>query len=254
MQWFVEHEFRTADDPFKAIQEEIAALKQEEYDNLDSGLHHIRGQTDSEAIRIRSEYYLKRQHRLWDLEDLVAQALPAGIDAGFGGEAVRAWLISLYESVKSAAYWNESYEGDPTNDTWACCHLQGLFDKVLDCMAPLMAVAFAFRHRRPSTPAARRPRKPIKPRWDKVRRELWYGDHCCKRFRQRAPNQETILDVFQEEGWPARIDDPLPGSADMVRRQRLADTVRGLNSNSHIQFELDGTTEGVIWEPKDQRA
>jgi hypothetical protein len=31
-----------------------------------------------------------------------------------------------------------------------------------------------------------------------------------KEFKLPAPNQETILTAFQEEGWPPRIDDPLP--------------------------------------------
>src|SRR5947207_475841 len=35
-----------------------------------------------------------------------------------------------------------------------------------------------------------------------------------KHFRRPAPNQYLILDVFQEENWPERIDDPLPRLAD----------------------------------------
>ena len=30
-----------------------------------------------------------------------------------------------------------------------------------------------------------------------------------KQYRVPSPNQEAVLTVFQEEGWPPRIDDPL---------------------------------------------
>jgi hypothetical protein len=49
-----------------------------------------------------------------------------------------------------------------------------------------------------------------RPRWDKHLRELWLGPHLIKWFRVPAPDQERILDAFEEEGWPASIDDPLP--------------------------------------------
>ena len=88
-----------------------------------------------------------------------------------------------------------------------------------------------------------------KPRWDRERREFWFGDRLCKTFRQPAPNQTRILDAFEECGWPPRIDDPLPPRRDSDRRQRLADAAKGLNNNGVVRFELDGTTEGVLWKP-----
>ena len=52
-------------------------------------------------------------------------------------------------------------------------------------------------------------------------------------------------DAFQEEEWPDRIDDPLPGGADSVR---IAAAVMSLNSSlSRIRFPKDGTGEGVSW-------
>lgn len=89
------------------------------------------------------------------------------------------------------------------------------------------------------------------PVWDRDRRELSFKGKVVKRFRQPAPNQQPILDAFQEEGWPPRIDDPLPVTRGGDRRQRLADAVRGLNAMDFIRFELDGTTEGVLWKPTD---
>jgi|GEM_PF-2610792 len=68
-------------------------------------------------------------------------------------------------------------------------------------------------------------------------------------YDEASPNQTRLLDAFQELGWPRRIDDPIPLRRDPDRRQRLADTVPGLNSSKGLSFELDGTGEGVIWKP-----
>ena len=63
-------------------------------------------------------------------------------------------------------------------------------------------------------------RGPI-PRWDPVTRELWFDGVLVKRFRQKSPNQTLVLAVFQEDGWPPTIDDPIPGGADGGAPERL---------------------------------
>jgi hypothetical protein len=88
-----------------------------------------------------------------------------------------------------------------------------------------------------------------KPHWDSDRRELWFRGQLCKRFRQPAPNQVYVLKSFEELAWQAKTDDPLPPSPHVDRRERLADTVRALNSNDGIHFELDGTGKGILWAP-----
>jgi hypothetical protein len=90
-----------------------------------------------------------------------------------------------------------------------------------------------------------------KPVWDRERKELRVGRWIVKRFRWRAPNQELLLTVFEEEGWPPRIDDPLPRMPEQDPRRRLRDTIKCLNHNQQnrlIQFHGDGTGEGVLWE------
>lgn len=90
-----------------------------------------------------------------------------------------------------------------------------------------------------------------RPTWDPDRKELWFGPHVVKRFRFQSPNQETILIVFHEEGWPAKIDDPLPPVPNQTSRQRLHDAIKNLNRhrlNRVIRFAGDGTGEGVLWE------
>jgi hypothetical protein len=91
---------------------------------------------------------------------------------------------------------------------------------------------------------------PHVPCWDSDRRELRLGDVIVKRFRQPAKNQETILAAFQEDGWPRRIDNPLPGNGDTDAVDRMHDAVKMLNRHTHrlFRFFSDGIGEGVLWE------
>jgi hypothetical protein len=89
------------------------------------------------------------------------------------------------------------------------------------------------------------------PLWDRDRHELRLGTELIKQFKLPSPNQETILSVFHEENWPARIDDPLPPSKRINTKQRLHDTIKSLNRNQRtrlLRFLGDGTGEGVRWE------
>jgi hypothetical protein len=93
--------------------------------------------------------------------------------------------------------------------------------------------------------------KILQPHWDPRRRELRVGDKLVKRFRWPAVNQETVLAVFEEEGWPDRVDDPLPVVPEQDPKRRLHDTIKCLNRNQlHeiVHFRGDGTGEGVSWE------
>jgi hypothetical protein len=89
-----------------------------------------------------------------------------------------------------------------------------------------------------------------KPCWDGARRELSLGGQLVKHFRQPAVAQETILAVFEEDGWPPRIDDPLPHRPEQEPTHRLQNTIKSLNRHQlhHlIQFRGDGTGRGVRW-------
>lgn len=89
------------------------------------------------------------------------------------------------------------------------------------------------------------------PLWDGDRRVLTLNGLIVKQFKWAAVNQEAILAVFQEEGWPSRIDDPLPPESDQDTKRRLSDTIKCLNrkqTNRLIRFHGDGSGEGVIWE------
>jgi hypothetical protein len=89
------------------------------------------------------------------------------------------------------------------------------------------------------------------PEWDPIRHELKLAGEIVKQFRLPSPNQETILTVFQEEGWPTRIDDPLPQSPDVDSKERLHNTIRALNRHQRhrlLRIRGDGTGEGIMWE------
>jgi len=93
------------------------------------------------------------------------------------------------------------------------------------------------------------------PYWDADCRRLWLGEQLLKEFRQPAPNQTTLLDVFQEQGWvPSHIDDPLSralGESEKSAKRRLHETISNLNRGlptGTIRFRGDGTGQGIVWE------
>ena len=89
------------------------------------------------------------------------------------------------------------------------------------------------------------------PKWDRERQELRVGDVVVKQFKVPAANQERILAAFEEDGWPIRIDDPLPPAAEQDSKRRLHDTINSLNRNQRhhlIRFIGDGTGQGIRWE------
>lgn len=91
----------------------------------------------------------------------------------------------------------------------------------------------------------------LKPRWDTTRRELSFAGLIVKRFRVPARNQETILSVFEEEGWAEHIHDPLPVIHEIDAPTRLHDAINRLNRcqiNPLLRFHGDGTGTGVFWE------
>jgi hypothetical protein len=91
----------------------------------------------------------------------------------------------------------------------------------------------------------------LRPRWDAIRRELSLAGQLVKRFRVPAWNQETILSVFEEEGWAEHIHDPLPVNRHIDAPTRLHDAINRLNRcqiNPLIRFHGDGKGTGVFWQ------
>lgn len=77
-----------------------------------------------------------------------------------------------------------------------------------------------------------------KPSWNRKKRTVYCHGREIKRVRSLkvAKNVVLILDAFQEEGWPDRIDSPLPDDP-----KTLHDTITSLNRNLiSIKFTSDG--------------
>jgi hypothetical protein len=91
----------------------------------------------------------------------------------------------------------------------------------------------------------------IVPKWDRQRQELRLGQFLIKRFKVPANTQSMVLGTFEEEKWPPRIDDPLPGNPVQDRKRRLHNTINALNRNQihpWIRFLGDGRGQGIRWE------
>lgn len=89
------------------------------------------------------------------------------------------------------------------------------------------------------------------PHWDSETSELRIDGKTVKRYKWPAVNQQIVLSAFEEEGWPAHIDDPLPPQPEQDSKRRLSDTIKCLNRkqlNELVHFRGDGTGEGIIWE------
>jgi hypothetical protein len=95
----------------------------------------------------------------------------------------------------------------------------------------------------------------LRPSWDSAVRELRLGSRFLKRFTKLAVNQELILAAFEEEGWPPRIDDPLPPKPGADPKQRLRETITNLNRSRispFLCFRGDGTGTGICWQRRPQ--
>ncbi len=96
----------------------------------------------------------------------------------------------------------------------------------------------------PAPPASRR------PQWDADLRVLKFGSDLVKCYRVPAANQELILNVFQEDGWPDWIDDPLPPLPSIDPKRRLQATIKSLNRNQIaplLRFHCNGNGRRVSW-------
>lgn len=91
------------------------------------------------------------------------------------------------------------------------------------------------------------------PCWGRERWELYFDGALVKKFRRQAPNQICILDAFEQQGWPPRIDNPLPSDIDADRVDRLRDAIKRLNREQRtplLYFRGSGSGQSVLWEAR----
>lgn len=97
--------------------------------------------------------------------------------------------------------------------------------------------------------------KSPKPKWHRDAGELEFDGQLVREIasRTKAKNVVAILDAFELERWPVRIDSPLPpgkGSRPGAKgdAHKLRETIQTLNTGlSRIRFYADGTGTGITW-------
>jgi hypothetical protein len=90
------------------------------------------------------------------------------------------------------------------------------------------------------------PPEKLIPSWDHDTGELCFRNQVIRRVQstKQAINVVRILDAFEEDGWPSRIDNPIGNDPAVMH-----DTIRSLKKGlSLIHFRADGTGEGIVWE------
>jgi hypothetical protein len=88
------------------------------------------------------------------------------------------------------------------------------------------------------------------PNWDRIGRNLSLGSAAIKAFKVPAPNQQLILNAFEELHWPACIDDPLAPTEGIDSKRRLRDVVARLNKGHKrrlIRFSTNGSGSAIQW-------
>jgi hypothetical protein len=153
-------------------------------------------------------------------------------------------------------YVRHGIEAPATSEDQRCFHHEGMLTLaagtcfvLTDFGATVARAVPGISEPSPSTPGAAD--EDLMPRWDSERRELLLGKKLVKHFLVPADNQEHILSAFQEEGWPPRIDDPLPPQRYLEPKRRLAEAIRRLNRNQKtrlLRFHSNGHGNGVCWE------
>ena len=86
---------------------------------------------------------------------------------------------------------------------------------------------------------------------------LYWDGQIVKQFKVPSPTQESILAAFEEEGWPAAIDDPLPPQPEQDSKRRMRNTIQHLNANQKVPlvfFRGDGSGQRILWEPAEGSA
>jgi hypothetical protein len=98
---------------------------------------------------------------------------------------------------------------------------------------------------------SRHPRPACVPSWDRHRHILRMDGRVVKQFKVSSPSQEAVLSAFEERGWPAAIDDPLPAHSGRDARRRLRSTIQSLNANQQtplLYFRGDLLGRRILWQ------
>ena len=92
------------------------------------------------------------------------------------------------------------------------------------------------------------PAKSPVPCWDKTTGQLQFQNRPIRNVRVmgQPTNIQHILDAFEAQAWPPRIDNPLPGDAD---QHQLHQTLQSLNRGLQgIRFHASEGGRTVFWQ------
>ena len=87
------------------------------------------------------------------------------------------------------------------------------------------------------------------PHWNNDTKKLSYLNQTVREVvrPKQAYNIVTILNAFQDAGWPHRIDDPFGRKpSDDTRRRDISNLNKGLR-NGRLKFACDGNGTGFVW-------
>lgn len=86
---------------------------------------------------------------------------------------------------------------------------------------------------------------PSLPAWDSEAGELRYEGDLIRKVSVRAANIRRLLNCFEEQHWPSRVDSPLPGGKNSKKlRASIASLNEGLKT---LRFYADGGAGGIRW-------
>ena len=95
-----------------------------------------------------------------------------------------------------------------------------------------------------------------KPRWDRVRGELYFGSVLARKVRGSAKNLMRLLDKFEKSNWPECIEDPFDEKVrdHVPNPDRLKESVRSMNENIKIiKFHAHKRAMKISWSRSDKQ-
>ena len=96
---------------------------------------------------------------------------------------------------------------------------------------------------------------PRGPWFKKSLRRFFANGRIVRTFRRAAPDQMEILIAFQEQGWPAWIENPFGRSTSADSERRLSNAVARLNHQQkpkRIYFWVEKGTQRIYWKLIDE--
>ena len=99
---------------------------------------------------------------------------------------------------------------------------------------------------------AKRRRRKVIPVWD-GERELRYKGVLVKLYEREAPEQQRVLAAFEEQGWPALIENPRQHLDGDNLKAQLKSLVNNMNCGMQrplIEFLSRDAGHMVAWRPR----